>query len=407
VPRFTYVAIDPAGEVRRGTMEAADEATVVQSLQRQGHTPMRAEPADARGPLAALLSLEIGGRQGLPRQELTDVTRELATMLAAGQDLDRALRFAVDTAPTKRRREVLERVREKVRGGSSLAAALANEPASFPRLYVGLVRAGEAGGALAETLQRLAELLERERSLALAVQSALVYPAVLVVAGTLSIAFLIGYVLPQFVPMFVENGVEIPFATRVLLGIGTLVTQGGPWIIAVLVLLYFAARQALAQPRVRRIADGMILRVPLFGPILREGLAARFARTFGSLLRNGVPLIGALSIVEDTLGNQAAVEAVRRASDSAKGGAGLSRPLEISGVFPARLVHLLRLGEETARLSETALQAAEIHEDRLRARIQRLMAIMVPAITLAMGLAVAGIVASLLTAMLSVNDLAF
>jgi general secretion pathway protein F len=407
VPRFTYVAIDPAGEVRRGTMEAADEATVVQSLQRQGHTPMRAEPADARGPLASLLSLEIGGRQGLSRQELTDVTRELATMLAAGQDLDRALRFAVDTAPSKRRREVLERIREKVRGGSSLAAALANEPASFPRLYIGLVRAGEAGGALAETLQRLAELLERERSLALAVQSALVYPAVLVVAGTLSIAFLIGYVLPQFVPMFVQNGVEIPWATRVLLGLGAVVTQGGPWIVAALVILYFAARQALARPGIRRIADGALLRVPIFGAILREGLAARFARTFGSLLRNGVPLIGALSIVEGTLGNLAAVEAVRRASDSAKGGAGLARPLEISGVFPPRLVHLLRLGEETARLSETALQAAEIHEERLRARIQRLMAIMVPAITLAMGLAVAGIVASLLTAMLSVNDLAF
>ena len=405
MPRFDYVAIDPAGAVHRGSMDAADEASVVARLQRDGHVPMRTSPAEGRGRLATLLSRDIGGG-GLGSQDLTDLTRELATLLAAGQDLDRALRFVAETSTSRRRRTVIERVRERLRSGSSLAAALAAERASFPRLYIGLVRAGEAGGNLGETLERLARLLERQRSLSLTIRSALVYPTILVVAGIGSIIFLVGTVLPQFVPMFAQSGVPIPTATRVLLALGDAVQQGGPWALVALPLLVIAGRQALARPQVRRIADGVLLRLPLLGPLLREGRAARFARTFGTLLGNGVPLIGALAIAQETLGNLVAVEAISRASDSARDGAGIARALEAAGVFPPRLVLLLRLGEETARLAETAVQAADIHEERLGAMIQRLMAVMVPAITLIMGLAVAGIVASLLTAMLSINDLA-
>jgi len=405
VPRFDYVAIDPTGTVRRGSMDAADEASLIARLQRDGHVPMRTSLSEGRGRLVTLLTRDIGGG-GLGHQDRTDLTRELATLLAAGQDLDRALRFVVETSTSRRRRTVIERVRERLRNGSSLAAALAAEPASFPRLYIGLVRAGEAGGNLGETLDRLARLLERQRSLSLTIRSALVYPTILVIAGLGSIIFLVGTVLPQFVPMFAQSGVPIPTATRVLLALGEAVRQGGPWALLALPFVILGVRQALARPRVRRLADAVMLRLPLLGPLLREGLAASFARTFGTLLGNGVPLIGALAIAQETLGNMVAVEAVRRASDSARDGAGVARALEAAGVFPPRLVLLLRLGEETARLAETSLQAADIHEERLGAMIQRLMAVMVPAITLIMGLAVAGIVASLLTAMLSINDLA-
>ena len=405
MPRFDYVAIDPTGAVRRGSMDAADEASLIARLQRDGHVPMRTSPAEVRGRLVTLLTRDIGAG-GLGHQDRTDLTRELATLLAAGQDLDRALRFVAETSTSRRRRTVIERVRERLRSGNSLAAALAAEPASFPRLYIGLVRAGEAGGNLGETLERLARLLERQRSLSLTIRSALVYPTILVIAGLGSIIFLVGTVLPQFVPMFAQSGVPIPTATRVLLALGDVVREGGPWALVALPFVITGARQALARPRVRRLADATMLRLPLLGPLLREGLAAAFARTFGTLLGNGVPLIGALAIAQETLGNVVAVEAVRRASDSARDGAGVARALEAAGVFPPRLVLLLRLGEETARLAETAIQAADIHEERLGAMIQRLMAVMVPAITLIMGLAVAGIVASLLTAMLSINDLA-
>jgi general secretion pathway protein F len=406
MPAFRFVAIDPAGEIQRGVMEAADAAAVIARLERRGHTPMRAEPADTGNAMGALLSFDVKRGGGLRAAEVADLVRELATMLAAGQDLDRALRFVVEIAPNARVRAVMGRVRDKVRGGSSLATALAGEPKSFPRLHVGLVRAGEAGGALAEALDRLAGLLERERSLAAAVQSALVYPSLLLIAGIGSIALLIGYVLPQFVPLFEQSGAELPLPTRLLLATGDVMQNAGPWLLAGGAALALMLRQALRDPLIRRPVDRGLLRVPVIGGVVREVLAARFARTLGTLLHNGVPLLGALAIAKDTIGNLAAVAAVEQAADSAKGGAGLARPLEAAGIFPRRTVHLLRLGEETARLAPMALRAAEIHEERSRIAIQRLVALIVPVITILMGVAVAAIVASLLTAMLSLSDLA-
>ena len=210
MPPFRYVAVDSAGQTQRGVMEAPDQAAVIERLQRQGHIPMRAEPAGQRGFLDELFSIELGRRRGLTKSDVAGVTRELAIMLGAGQDLDRALRFLVDTAPNKRVANIMGQVRDKVRGGSALAAALALQPQSFNRLYVGLVRAGEAGGTLGDTLERLALLLERQRSLAATIKSAMIYPVLLLIASIGSIALLLTYVLPQFVPLFEESGAQLP-----------------------------------------------------------------------------------------------------------------------------------------------------------------------------------------------------
>ena len=406
MPAFRFTAIDAQGQIQRGTMEAPDQAAVIDRLQRQGHVPMRAEPAEGGSRWSEIFTADLGRGRGLSRQDVTDVTRELATMLAAGQDLDRALRFIVETAPSPRVATVMDRVREKVRGGSSLAAALAQEPQSFPKLHIGLVRAGEAGGALADTLDRLAGLLERERSLAATVQSALVYPALLLVAAIGSITVLIGYVLPQFVPLFAESGAELPTMTKMLIAFGSAMQVAGPWLLVLIVILALVLRQALKNDGFRRPVDRLLLRVPVLGSLLRESLAARFTRTLGTLLKNGVPLIGALAIVTETIGNLAAVTAIQIASESAKGGAGLSKPLSEARIFPPRTIHLLRLGEETAQLSAMALKAAEIHEERTRIAVQRMVALLVPTITIAMGAAVAAIVGSLMMAMLGLNDLA-
>jgi general secretion pathway protein F len=405
MPSFRFTAIDAAGRVQRGTMEAADRAAVIERLHRQGQIPMEAAAAGRHGRFGDLLAADIG-RRGLRRGEVGEVFCELATMLAAGQDLDRALRFILETAPSGRIRTVMGRVREKVRGGSALATALAGEPDSFTRLHVGLVRAGEAGGDLAAALDHLAALLERQRSLAAAVQSALVYPALLLAAGIGSIMFLIGYVLPQFVPLFEQNNATLPLATRLMTSAGDALRVAGPWLLVAAFVLAIALRQALKDPALRRPFDRALLRLPVLGGLLREVLAARFSRTLGTLLHNGVPLIGALGIVNESIGNLAAVDAVAAATASAKDGAGLAQPLGATGVFPARTIHLLRLGEETARLSAMALRAADIHEERTRIALQRLVALIVPTITIGIGLAVAGIVASVLLAMLSLNDMA-
>ena len=402
---FRWSAIDGGGEVVRGVMEAPDRAAVVERLQRQGRIVLRADPADRRRGLAELLQVELGGARPLDKTALSEVTRELAIMLAAGQDLDRTLRFVAENTRSARGRAVLGRVRDKVRAGSSLAAALAQEPKSFSRLYIGLVRAGEAGGTLPLTLERLAALLERERSLAANLRAALVYPALLVVAAIGSIVLLLGYVLPQFTPIFAQAGAQLPAATRALLALGTMCGAAGPWLLLSLLLAGLAVRQMLAHPAYRMRFDQLVLRLPIIGGLLRETMAAQLTRTLGGLLQNGVPLISALGIVKEALGNRAAAAAVDRAALAAKGGAGLARPLSEAGLFPARTIHLLQLGEEAAQLATMALKAADIHEEQARLMMQRLVSLAVPTITITMGLAVAGIVSALLTAMLSLNDL--
>jgi general secretion pathway protein F len=403
---FRWSAINGGGDVVRGVMEAPDRSAVVERLQRQGQVVLRADPADHRRGLADLLQIELGGARGLDKTTLGEITRELAIMLAAGQDLDRTLRFVVDNTRNSRARTILGNVRDKVRSGSSLAAALAGEPRSFSKLYVGLVRAGEAGGTLAATLDRLATLLERERSLNANLRSALIYPALLIVAAIGSILLLLDYVLPQFVPIFEQAGAQLPTATRALMVLGTIVGAAGPWLLLALFAGGLIARQLLLRPAYRLKADRLLLRLPVAGALMRETLAARLTRTLGSLLQNGVPLIPALGIAKDALGNLAAAAAVEAATLGAKGGAGLARPLAAAGLFPARTIHLLQLGEEAAQLSAMALKAADIHDERARLMMQRLVALAVPLITITMGLAVAGIVSALLTAMLSLNDLA-
>jgi general secretion pathway protein F len=402
---FRYTAIGSGGERLAGLMDAATEAEVIVRLQRQGSMPVRAEPADKASRWAGLLQMDLLGRRGLRKQDVADLIRELATMLTAGQDLDRALRYMEETAPP-RVRQTVSGLRDAVRDGSPLSTAMSRYPATFPAMHVGLVRAGEAGGNLGPTLARIADLLDRQRALASTVTSALIYPAVLFVAMIGAVTLLLTEVLPQFVPMFEQNGVALPASTQFLIAAGNFVQEDGLFLLLAIPVLIVMMRLALRQPRARLIVDRTVLRLPVIGGLTREVLAARFTRVLGTLLHNGVALIPALAIVHDAMGNQAARSSVERATVTARGGGSLTRDLAEAGVFPARTIHLLRLGEETAQLAAMALRAADIHEEKTRLATQRLTALLVPAMTILMGVAVGGIVASLMTAMLSLNNLA-
>jgi general secretion pathway protein F len=213
-------------------------------------------------------------------------------------------------------------------------------------------------------------------------------------------------VLPQFVPMFEQSGAKLPPSTQFLIDAGAAVSDYGLAGIAVLAGTLVAARAMLRREGPRLVADRIKLHLPVIGPLLREIVAARFTRVLGTLLVNGVPLIVALGVVRDALGNAVAMAALDQATTSARGGGGLSGPLFEAHIFPPRTIHLLRLGEENAQLGAMALRAADIHEERTRVVTQRMVSLLVPVITIVMGLAVGGIVASLMTAMLQLNDLA-
>ena len=404
MPTWRYEAIDRGGRPIKGEMEAAAESDVLERLRRDGALPLTVVPA-THG-LAGLLGFTQSGGETLSPQAVANLTRELAIMLGAGMDLDRALRFLVETAPTRKTARILTALRDEVRDGAPLATALSHHPGSFSRLYVGLVRAGEAGGTLAPTLERLAALMESERGLAATIQSAMIYSTLLLLAAVGAVALLLTQVLPQFVPLFEQSGASLPASTQFLVDAGEAISRFGLAALAVILVLLLLARALLRQPGPGLAFDRMKLRLPLLGGLTREVLAARFSRTLGTLLDNRVSLVSALGITREVLGNRAGVAALDRATESAKGGAGLSAPLSESGLFPVRLIHLLRLGEETAQLGPMALRAAAIHEAHVRIVTQRLVALLTPAITIVMGLVIAGIVSSLLLAMLSLNDLA-
>jgi len=407
VPSFRYTAISAAGTVQQGVLDAPDQAGVIRALQDRGSTPLRAELAEAEwGGLARLLGTNLTGGTGLSRQQVAEFIRGLAVMLGAGLDLDRALRFLVETAPNRRIGAAVERIRSAVRDGGTLTSALSQQPDSFPPVLIGMVRAGEAGGKLAETLDRLAGLLDRQRTLAGNIRAALVYPVVLVVAALASVTLLLTQVLPQFTPIFAQNGAALPGPTQFLVDAGAFLSDWGVVMLVAFLIVGLAIRALLRRPGPRLAADRVLLGLPVLGSLLKEVLAARFARTFGTLLTNGVPLVAALDVARDTLGNPRAAAAVDRAIQAARGGEDLSPTLAAARVFPARLPTLLRLGHETAQLGPMALRAADIHEEAARLGLQRLVSLLVPAITIIMGAVIAGIVASLLLAMLSLNDLA-
>ena len=405
MPRFRTTALTASGELARTVVEATDEAAVVVQLRRQNQIPMRVEP-EGTGMLSGLMSLEIGGSGGIGSEQVTTITRELSTMLGAGQDLDRAMRFLIEISASPKVKRVLESVRDSVRDGSPLAIALAQHPKSFSRLYIGLVRAGEAGGTLAPTLERLATLMEAQRSLRATVRSALIYPILLLVAAIGSIVLLLTQVLPEFTPLFQQNGVALPWETQLMIDIGAFLGTYGLFILLAVIVASFAFRQALRRPASRLVIDRILLRMPIIGALAREVMAAQLCRTLGTLVLNGVSLIAALGIAREAVSNLVGVEAIERATASAKGGGGLSAPLAVAGVFPQRTIYLLRLGEETAQLGAMALRAAEIHEERTRINLQRLVSLLTPGITIVMGGVIAGIVSSLLLAMLSLNNLA-
>jgi general secretion pathway protein F len=376
---FRYKALSPAGESLDGQMEAASAAEVISKLQDAGNIPVEAKPADEAGGtgLAGLFK-----RSEMSTAQVLQFTQQLATLLGAGQPLDRALTILLELPEDEAAKRTINDVRDAVRGGTALSTALERQHGTFSRLYINMVRAGEAGGTLHETLQRLADYLERSRALRGRVINALIYPAILLVMVGLSLLFLLGYVVPQFATMYESLDATLPFFTRIVLGIGLFVRD---WWILLLVLPALGAwwfDRKLRDPAFRARFDEWLLRQKLFGPLVAKLETARLMRTLGTLLKNGVPLLVALGIGRNVLGNRALSSDVEAAADDVKNGVGLSTALAKGKRFPRLALQMVQVGEESGALDTMLLKTADTFEQETGQALDRMLAALVPVITM-------------------------
>ena len=400
--QFRYRAVSDAGDMLQGQMEAASVEDVIARLQDQGHTPLEAAPADADGSGGSFAALFARGP--FSGDQLAQFTHQLATLLGAGQPLDRALGILLELPEGERAKKLIERVRDRVRGGTTLSQALDEEHGVFPKLYVSLVRAGEAGGSLEETLRRLADYLERAQQLRGSIVNALIYPAFLLVGVLGSLVLLLAYVVPQFVPIFQDMQVPIPLITRAVLALGNLI-QDWWWLMVLLIVgAVFVRRAQLRDPDARLAAHAKLLQRRVVGPLLVKVETARIARTLGTLLKNGVPLLSSLTIARQVTANRALDEALATAAEQVKGGAGLGFALAQSQRFPRLALQMVQVGEEAGQLDTMLLKVADTFELESKRAIDRLLAALVPALTIVMTVLVAIIMAAILLPLLSLTS---
>ncbi|HEX7327301.1 MAG TPA: type II secretion system F family protein [Casimicrobiaceae bacterium] len=413
MPLFSYRAVSTSGDVASGELEAANEAEIVDRLRDQGLMPMRiaatalagAPGAAARGAASRPVARLFAPRR-VTRDNLLSITRELATLLQAGLPLDRALELLINLAPSAPVATMLQGIRDEVRGGRSLSQALDARREVFSRFYVNIVRAGEAGGALATVLKRLAETMDRSKELRESIRSALIYPTILVGVAVMSVMILLVFVVPQFESTFAQAGKALPIPTQVVIVAGTFLQHWWWALIPAIILLVLWFRRRGRIPAVRRSRDAKLLRMPLVGDLLTKLEVARFARTLSTLIGNGVTLLGALAIVKETMGNLVLSDALDGVIARLREGKGFGRPLADTGLYPRLATQMILVGEESGRLEEMLTRVADVYDREVAVGTRRFLAVLEPVLILGLAVLVGGIVFSVLLGVMGMNELA-
>jgi general secretion pathway protein F len=401
MPVFLYRAADRRGQTIDGVMEAPDARAVVERLQKDAYFPIRIAPhaERARWPV-------FGASGRFSQRDLLVLTQQLATLVEAGLPLDRALAIVEELAPHPRAKALVGDLLLSVRGGSSLSEALAkHHPRPFSRLYINMVRAGEKSGVLEITLRRLAEFLEARAAFAEEIISALAYPVVILAVAIGAIVFLMTFVVPRFATIFADLGQAVPLPTQILM-MASAIVQGYWWLgVLALFALGLGWRVWTGTPDGRLRWDQIRLGLPLVGRLALKIETARLARTLGTMLKSGVPVLGALAVVGDMMTNQAIGRAVGRLADGVKRGGTIASGMQEQARFPSLAIHMVRVGEETGRLEEMLLKVAETFEADVRTELKRVVGLLGPAIILGMGVLVAFIVVAMLLAIFSINEI--
>ena len=405
---YTYKATDKSGKFIEGDVDAPDYQAAVEQIRQLNYFPVKvAEGKKALNFSAGLkLSLPSMG-SAISTKDLMTITQQLSTLVDSGLTLDDGLSTLVKLAENEKIRSILSDIRKQVHAGSSFADALAEHPDVFSKLYVNMVRAGEAGGLVGEALDRLATFLEKSVELRSSIRTAMAYPSMLFVLGGSAVIVLIKYVVPQFSKLFEDMGAALPLPTQILLGISTLVNDYWLALLLGTVAGVVAFRLYIKSDKGRLWWDGFLLKLPLFGPLIRKIEVSRFSLTMATLLKSGVPVLQAMEIVQSILINRVISDAVGNIRQALKRGKGLSGPLQEAGVFPPMAVQMITVGETSGTLDNMLNKVSHTYDKEVAQAIKQLISLIEPFMILLMAVIIGFIVISMLLAILGASDIAF
>jgi len=406
---YSYKATNSDGKLVSGTLEAAQEKEAVNKLQDMRYIPIRVRRVGKKHiGLDADLSAGVGAVfNRVSTRDVVAFTQDLSALLEAGVPLDRALSILIEVTQKDKFKVIIKEVLKSVQGGSFLSAALEKYPDAFSGFYVSMIRAGEAGGVLDGVLKRLGIFLESTQDFKDHIKSAMIYPLFLVLVGGLSIIILLTFVMPRFSVIFSDMGQALPFSTRMLMEAGVLLKSYWPFMLGGAVAVYFIIRRYFKTPSGSLRLDRFKLYSPVVGELVKTVEVARFARTLGTLEQSGVPILQALQLVRDIMGNQLISGALGNVYNQVKKGEKLSRSLTEIDAFPPLAIQMIIVGEETGRMGEVLLKVAANYEKASRDTISRMVSLFEPVMILVMGIVVGFIVISMIMGMFSIYDMPF
>ena len=405
---YIYKATDQKGKFVEGHIEAPDHRVAIQQIRNLNYFPIQVSEGKAKKsffPSASFKNPDFFNR--ISQKEIMLLTQQLSTLVGAGITLDSSLSSLVKLAEKETIREILSEIQKRVHAGSSFADALAEHPKAFSRLYVNMIRAGEAGGDLTTSLKRLAAYMEKSEELKANILSAMVYPSVLTMVGGSAVVVLITVVIPQFSKLFEEMGQALPLPTKIMLGISSMISNYWWLILTFLILAVSGFVFYLKTDKGKYRWDSLVLKLPLIGSLVRKIEVSRFTLTMSTLLRSGVPVLPALQIVRSILGNSVIASAMGALQKGLKGGKGLSGPLRQAGVFPSMAVHMITVGETSGALDEMLAKVSETYDKEVELAIKQIVSLIEPIMILIMAVMIGFIVISMLMAIFSVNEISF
>jgi type IV pilus assembly protein PilC len=399
---YAYKVRDREGKIAAGSMEAESEEAVVSRLRQLGYAPVSIEAEKSAG-LKTEVRMPFSGRVKL--KDLAVFSRQFATMINSGLSLLRSLTILGEQTGNKRLAEVITQVRAEVEKGSSLSAALAKHPKIFNRLYVSMVRAGEIGGFLDQVLVKVAETFEKEVELRGKIRSAMTYPVVVFTMVLLIVAAMLIFIVPTFESLYESLGGTLPLPTRMLIGASQGIRRYFLVVLLVMVAVGFAYKRWRATPAGRYRLDQFKLKVKVFGPLFHKTALSRFSRTLATLIRAGVPILQSLEIVAETVNNGVISRAVRDVQDSVREGESLATPLSKHPSFPAMVVQMMAVGEETGALDTMLSKVADFYDQEVEAAVASLTSMIEPLLIAVMGAAVGGMVIALYLPLFNIINL--